>query len=61
MKNNLAYQFFLEKKDCELIAVNDFIEYLDKNNLFYKIFEVMKFGKNFFLYNGKKLKNKQKK
>ena len=61
MKNNLAYQFFLEKKDCELIAVNDFIEYLDKNNLFYKIFEVMKFEKNFFLYNGKKLKNKAKK
>jgi len=61
LKNNLAYQFFLEKKDCELIAVNDFIEYLDKNNLFYKIFEVMKFEKNFFLYNGKKLKNKAKK
>ena len=61
LKNNLAYQFFLEKKDCEFIAANDFIEYLEKNNLFYKIFEVMKFEKNFFLYNGKKLKNKAKK
>ena len=48
LKNNFAYQFFLEKKDCELISANDFIEYLDKNNLFYKIFEVMKFEKNFF-------------
>jgi hypothetical protein len=53
LKNNLAYQFFLEKKDCELIIVNDFIEYLDKNNLFYKIFEVMKFEKNFFYIMGK--------
>ena len=61
MKNNLAFQFFLEKKECELISSYNFLEHLEENNLFNSIFEIMKFERNLFLYNGKKLKNFTKK
>ena len=61
LKNNLAFQLFLKNKDCVLISPNDFLQDIEKNNLFIKMFEVMKFERNLFLYNGKKLKSKVKK
>lgn len=61
MKNNLAFQFFLEKKECELKSSYNFLQHLEVSNLFNSIFEVMKFERNLFLYNGKKLKNFTKK
>ena len=60
LKNNLAFQYFLKKKDCDLISPNEFLDYIERNNLFSKMFEVMKFERNIFLYNGKKLKSKIK-
>ena len=60
LKNNLAFQFFVKKEDYDLISPNEFLEYIERNNLFSKMFEVMKFERNLFLYNGKKLKNKIK-
>ena len=61
MKNNLAYQVFIKEKNCELISPNKFLEYLEENNLFIDLFEIMRFERNLFLYNGKKLRDKVKK
>ena len=61
LKNNLAFQLFLKNKDCVLISPNDFLQDIEKKNLFIKMFEVMKFERNLFLYNGKKLKSRVKK
>jgi hypothetical protein len=60
LKNNLAFQYFLKKNDCDLISPNEFLDYIERNNLFSKMFEVMKFERNIFLYNGKKLNLKTK-
>jgi hypothetical protein len=56
MKNNLAYHFFTKKEDCDLKSPQEFLEYLEENNLFNEIDEVMRYERNLFLYNGKKLK-----
>jgi hypothetical protein len=56
MQNNLAYKFFIEKENCDLISPNEFFEYIEENNLFKDIYEIMRFEKNLFLYNGKKYK-----
>ena len=60
LKNNLAFQFFVKKEDCNLKSPYEFLEYLENNNLLNKMFDAMKFERNLFLYNGKKLKNKIK-
>ena len=60
LKNNLAFKFFVEKEDCNLKSPYEFLEYLENNNLLNKMFDAMKFERNLFLYNGKKLKNKIK-
>ena len=60
LKNNLAFQFFVKKEDCNLKSPYEFLEYLESNNLLNKMFDAMKFERNLFLYNGKKLKNKIK-
>ena len=54
-KNNLAYKFFIEKENCDLISPKEFLEYLQENNLFNDIYKIMRFERNLFLYNGKKL------
>ena len=56
MKNNLALLFFLENKNCDLKSPKKFLEYLEENHLFNSIFEIMRFERNLFLYNGKNLK-----
>ena len=61
MKNNLAYQFFVGKENCDLILPNEFLYYLEENNLFIDIFEIMRFERNLFLYNRKNLKKMVKK
>ena len=61
MKNNLAYQFFIKKENCDLISPKKFLYYLEENNLFVDILEIMKFERNLFLYNGKNLKKIVKK
>ena len=61
MKNNLAYQFFIQKENCDLISPKKFLYYLEENNLFVDILEIMKFERNLFLYNGKNLKKIVKK
>ena len=60
LKNELAFKLFLEKKDCILKAPNEFYEYLNKNNLFNGILEVMRFERNLFLFNGKYINKKIK-
>ena len=61
MKNNLAYQFFIKKENCDLISPKKFLYYLEENNLFVDFLEIMKFERNLFLYNGKNLKKIVKK
>ena len=61
LKNYLAISFFLEKQKCELNSPKEFVEYLDKNNLFNSIYEIMRSERNLFLYNGKNLKGRIKK
>ena len=56
LKNYLAILFFLEKKECDLNSPKEFVEYIEKNNLFNSIYEIMRFERNLFLYNGKNLK-----
>jgi len=56
LKNYLAILFFLEKKECDLNSPKEFVEYIEKNNLFNPIYEIMRFERNLFLYNGKNLK-----
>ena len=34
----------------------EFVEYIERNNLFNSIYEIMRFERNLFLYNGKNLK-----
>ena len=60
LKNELAFKLFLEKEDCILKAPNEFYEYLNKNNLFNGILEVMRFERNLFLFNGKYINKKIK-
>ena len=56
LKNNLAFQFIYEKDNCNLKNPHEFIEYLEENHLYNSIFEIMRFERNIFLYNGKNLK-----
>ena len=56
MKNYLAFLFFSKKKYVDLKSPYRFLKYLEKNNLFNSIYEIMRFERNLFLYNGKNLK-----
>ena len=56
IKNNLAFQFFYSIKECHLINPDEFIKYFGDNYLFNSIYEIMRFERNIFLYNGKNLK-----
>ena len=56
LKNYLSISIFLEKKECDLNSPKEFIEYIERNNLFNSIYEIMRFERNLFLYNGKNLK-----
>ena len=56
LKNNLAFQFFYEKDNCSLKNPHEFIEYLEENHLYNSIFEIMRYERNIFLYNGRNLK-----
>ena len=56
LKNYLSISIFLEKKGCDLNSPKEFVEYIERNNLFNSIYEIMRFERNLFLYNGKNLK-----
>jgi len=60
-KSKKAFELFYEKKGCDLKSPQEFLQYLEDNNLYSKISQIMKFEKNMFLYNGKNINRKIKK
>ena len=59
-KSRKAFKLFYEKKGCDLESPKKFFQYLEDNHLYGKIAQIMKFEKNLFLYNGKKINQKIK-
>ena len=56
LKHILAVHVFFENKNCSLKCPIKFYEKLKEKNLLNSIFEVIRFEKNFFLYNRKNLR-----
>ena len=61
MKNNLAFKIFEENENSDLISPVKFLEYLEEEHLINKLYEIMRFERNLFLYNGKNFKKLIKK
>ena len=55
-KNNLAFKIFKEKENSDLISPDKFLEYLEEEHLINKLYEIIRFERNIFLYNGKNFK-----
>lgn len=49
LKNKLSLKLFLEKEDCVLTSPNEFLECLNRNNLYNGFSEIMRFERNLFL------------
>jgi len=59
-KSKKAFELFYEKKSCDLKSPTKFLQYLEDNDLFKRISQIMKLEKNLFLYNGKNVNKRIK-
>ena len=58
LRNKLAIHYFFKYDKCILKSPTKFYEHLKENNLLSSFIETMRYERNLFLYNGKKIKDK---
>ena len=60
-KSKKAFELFYENEDCDLKSPQEFLQYLEDNNLYNNIAKAMQFEKSLFLYEGKNIDRRIKK
>ena len=59
-KSEIAFEFFYEKRDCDLKSPKKFLQYLENNHIYSRIAKIMKSEKNMLLFNGKNINKRIK-